>query len=74
MTCRKFTLASARYVQRLLGTEFDTRQFLRGMNVEREHAADFGCKALTMGRIAKVHLDEDKNYYRKLCKHVEKCR
>jgi hypothetical protein len=46
---------------------YDKKQLKEGMKIEGEHTANKKVKS----NIAKNHLDEDKNYYKKL-KKVEK--
>ena len=70
---RKFTLAEARRVKRILDpkNKYDLHEFHVGMNVELEHH-DVTCgDPLSTGLIVMAHMPETKHYYPKLIRHVE---
>lgn len=48
-------------------SKFDKKELLKGIAVEKEHTND----AKIAKAIAKAHLSEDPNYYKKLSKYVE---
>ena len=74
MRCPRFTLTQARRVMRQvkLPRGITPRQFLVGLNVEREHADVTRCTLLGTGRIAARHFQERKDYYVRLARYVER--